>query len=1121
TDANGNTTTGTILVDIVDDVPTARADTNSVTEGADVSGNVLTDGTDDVLGADGAAPGGAVTGVKAGTDVTTAAVGNLGPAGLAGQYGTLFLNANGSYTYSADPDKVTANAVDHFVYTITDGDGDTSTVTLDITVNNVTVTASDTEALVNEKGLASGSSPLDGSQIFNGAITAGSGAGPYTYALTSSATGAHGNLVLNTATGTYTYTLTSTYDGATTDNGITTEAGKDSFTYTVTDANGNTTTGTILVDIVDDVPTARAGADMNVQETDGVTNGVNLLANDTQGADGATLTHVNLGSGFVAITTGTPVAGGAYSFSVAGIGVYTFKADGTWTFDPAVNASTSNQSGSFTYRITDGDGDTSDATQTINIANTNNVPTGGSVAAAMDDEGLLHGLVGGTGDDTTTASAFATGTLSGSGGDGALSYSFANLAGTSVGIGQEQVTYSWDGTLSRLLATITTSTVAARVGQVLFTVDVTPSTGAYQVSLVNPVLHANSNNAEAGDLQLALQYKVSDSDGDTSAGDTGTGTLTINFDDDSPVNFTAQAITMENGANAIGSGALNFYDSIGADGGSAVFSGTNGSTLMSGASAVTSGGKTVHLYGFGTDTLTAKIDLDGNGTDETTVFTVKLSPNAKSEPSDIYTVQFSRALDDGSGTTITSSNLSDTSKRDYKMVNDTTANDQDILISASHSNGSQAAVNGSSAGSSVAFGVDQPVVGLGDILRFDFAKSVTMTGSGSNNGYTDGAHYNTNGFSFTVDGTAGSGVLVMTYDANDNASNNYTDLTNDAGSKDTITQIYKNGVLLNLSSLTQSGGGYIVPSVTGDVISVYTADGYNRIEVSHASGADFQISNVGYLRFDAGSPLNLSFNIQATDADGDTSTGSIALTTTPPTNTINGTAGHDNLVAGLGSDTLNGLAGDDTLVGGAGADVLDGGTHSTLGDTASYQNSATGVTVDLTLVGTAQTSTGDASGDKLTGIENLIGSNLADLLTGDGNANVLYGLDGNDTLHGGGGDDTLYGGAGLNHLYGEGGKDTFVIDQSALSEVGMVDVIHDYSNADGDVVDLSELLNVALGTNVGTAGYVDYDNATGALKVDTNGGGDNYETVATLNTGLTTVNILYSEDNHDKSGTAT
>ena len=56
TDANGNTTTSTITIDVTDDVPTATADTNSVVEGAIVTGNVLTDGTDDVFGADGAAP---------------------------------------------------------------------------------------------------------------------------------------------------------------------------------------------------------------------------------------------------------------------------------------------------------------------------------------------------------------------------------------------------------------------------------------------------------------------------------------------------------------------------------------------------------------------------------------------------------------------------------------------------------------------------------------------------------------------------------------------------------------------------------------------------------------------------------------------------------------------------------------------------------------------------------------------------------------------------------------------------------------------------------------------------------------------------------------------------------
>ena len=62
----------------------------------------------------------------------------------------------------------------------------------------------------------------------------------------------------------------------------------------MTDANGNTTTSTITVDIVDDVPTAAVDTALTVLETAGPTSGQPLLANDTLGADGATLTHVML-----------------------------------------------------------------------------------------------------------------------------------------------------------------------------------------------------------------------------------------------------------------------------------------------------------------------------------------------------------------------------------------------------------------------------------------------------------------------------------------------------------------------------------------------------------------------------------------------------------------------------------------------------------------------------------------------------------------------------------------------------------------------------------------------------------------------------------------------------------
>ena len=202
-------------------MPTAVADTNSVTEGASVNGNVLTDGTDDVFGADGAeatVPAGGVTGVAAGNDTSSPVVGNLGGAGIPGAHGTLILNADGSYTYNATANAITANMQDVFVYTITDGDGDTSTVTLTIDVADSTVTATDTEALVNEAGLPTGSDPTATSEIFDGAITPAGGTGPYTYTLTSPASGAYGDLVLNATTGAYTYTLDTTYDGVTTDN---------------------------------------------------------------------------------------------------------------------------------------------------------------------------------------------------------------------------------------------------------------------------------------------------------------------------------------------------------------------------------------------------------------------------------------------------------------------------------------------------------------------------------------------------------------------------------------------------------------------------------------------------------------------------------------------------------------------------------------------------------------------------------------------------------------------------------------------------------------------------------------------------------------------------------------
>ncbi len=167
--------------------------------------------------------------------------------------------------------------------------------------------------------------------------------------------------------------------------------------------------------------------------------------------------------------------------------------------------------------------------------------------------------------------------------------------------------------------------------------------------------------------------------------------------------------------------------------------------------------------------------------------------------------------------------------------------------------------------------------------------------------------------------------------------------------------------------------------------------------------------------------------------------------------TLNGNAGNDILLGGAGNDNLNGGEGNDILVGGAGNDTLNGGNGN---DTASYLDSTAGVTV--TVNGNNQ-STGGAGTDSLSNMENLIGSMFNDSLTGDGNANVLSGLAGNDILIGGGGDDMLIGGTGSDTMTGGTGKDTF---KWMVGDAGGVDTIKDFTTgANGDVLDLSELLS--------------------------------------------------------------
>ena len=103
-------------------------------------------------------------------------------------------------------------------------------------------------------------------------------------------------------------------------------------------------------------------------------------------------------------------------------------------------------------------------------------------------------------------------------------------------------------------------------------------------------------------------------------------------------------------------------------------------------------------------------------------------------------------------------------------------------------------------------------------------------------------------------------------------------------------------------------------------------------------------------------------------------------------------------------------------------------------------------------------------------------------------------------------------------MKGGTGADTFVISPDTLGAIN--DLIVDYNPGQGDQIDLSELLTgIAAGTNLETAGYVSItqNGANAELKVDVDGGGNNYQTVAvlqnyTFNSASEAVKVLF-EDN--------
>jgi Ca2+-binding RTX toxin-like protein len=122
-------------------------------------------------------------------------------------------------------------------------------------------------------------------------------------------------------------------------------------------------------------------------------------------------------------------------------------------------------------------------------------------------------------------------------------------------------------------------------------------------------------------------------------------------------------------------------------------------------------------------------------------------------------------------------------------------------------------------------------------------------------------------------------------------------------------------------------------------------------------------------------------------------------------------------------------------------------------------------------------------------------------ITGDA-GDYLDGGAGNDTIYGGGGNDTIIGGIGNDTLSGGTGADIFKFAEAGASNV---DTILDFSNSEGDKIDLSALLGPSSGATANGSNINDYVKLTQTgsdilIQVDTNGttGGAQWADVATL-----------------------
>ncbi|TOL88579.1 hypothetical protein CGH89_17050, partial [Vibrio parahaemolyticus] len=581
TDFDGDTSSATIPVTIVDDQPTIN-DVKAITVdeddlaqiGSAQDGSVSIDGHFTTnQGSDGV--------VSYQLDASATPVDGLTSQGVAVTLSET-ANPDGSYNFTlegpidhaSNSDELTLN----FPIIATDFDGDSSVMVLPVTIqddvptienvvpltvdeNNLITNGGQSNALLVEgqftttQGsdgvvqyqLETGSDPLNGLTSNGQVITlveVSNANGSFTYTAT-----ANGNSVFTLQVnndGSYSFELQGAVDHAPNSDTLTLD-----FSIIATDFDGDTSQVTLPVTIVDSLPVISAVDAINVDEDDLVNVGsdqndpvsIDGKFTTTEGADRVVSYQLDSnakpvdgltsqGNPVTLIETANPDGSFSYVATADGNPVFTLvvKTDGSYNFtlegpiDHAINSDELTLN--FPIIATDFDGDITSATIPVTIVDDKPVIT--NVDAIQVDEDDLIGIGSDQNDALSINGQFATT----QGSDGVVSYQLDSSADPVAGLTSH-------GEVVDLVETANadgsfTYTATAN-GNPVFTLVVNVD-GSYNFTLEGPIDHANGSD----DLTLNFPIIATDFDGDTSS-----AVIPVTIVDDQPTITNVDSITVD------------------------------------------------------------------------------------------------------------------------------------------------------------------------------------------------------------------------------------------------------------------------------------------------------------------------------------------------------------------------------------------------------------------------------------------------------------------------------------------------------------------------------------------------------------------------------------------------